>query len=110
MTANFIRALAVKSFDIPDKKRCPDKAEFDLVTVDDYSVARLILDDQAPDEDAVDKPLTPRPRAPEAGKEGSAIPLLMRGTEWGDRRDSNPRPSGPQPMFRVRPSRKGLAR
>ncbi len=43
MTANFIRALAVKSLDIPDKKRCPDKAEFDLVTVDDYSVARLIL-------------------------------------------------------------------
>ncbi|MBT2532731.1 cupin domain-containing protein [Arthrobacter sp. ISL-48] len=44
MTANFIRALAVKSFDIPDKKRRPDKAEFDLVTVDDYSVARLILE------------------------------------------------------------------
>jgi len=43
MTANFIRALAVKSLDIPDRKRCPDKAEFDLVTVDDYSVARLIL-------------------------------------------------------------------
>ena len=32
MTANFIRALAVKSLDIPDKKRCSDKAEFDLVT------------------------------------------------------------------------------
>jgi hypothetical protein len=29
--------------DVPDRKRCPDKAEFDLVTVDDYSVARLIL-------------------------------------------------------------------
>jgi Phage integrase family len=74
------------------------------------TVARLILDDQAADEDAVDKALTTRPRAPEARKEGSAIPLLGRGTEWGDRRDSNPRPSGPQPMFRVRPSRKGLAR
>jgi hypothetical protein len=43
MSANFIRALAVKSFDVPDRKRCRDKAEFDLVTVDDYSVARLIL-------------------------------------------------------------------
>jgi hypothetical protein len=43
MTANYIRALAVKSFDDPDRKRCPDKAEFDLVTVDDHSVARLIL-------------------------------------------------------------------
>jgi hypothetical protein len=61
------------------------------------TVARLILDDQASDEGAVDKALTARPRAPEAGKEGSAIPLLRRGTEWGDRRDSNPRPSGPQP-------------
>lgn len=43
MTANFVTALAVKSFDVPDKKRCPDKAEFDLVSVNDYSVARLIL-------------------------------------------------------------------
>jgi hypothetical protein len=43
VTANFIRALAVKSLDVPDRKRCPDKAEFDLVTVDDYSVARLVL-------------------------------------------------------------------
>jgi hypothetical protein len=62
------------------------------------TVARLILlDDQAPEEGAVDKPLTTRLQAPEAGKEGSANPLLRRGTEWGDRRDSNPRPSGPQP-------------
>lgn len=43
MTANFITALAVKSFDEPDKKRCPDKAEVDLVSVNDFSVARLIL-------------------------------------------------------------------
>ncbi|MBT2594911.1 cupin domain-containing protein [Arthrobacter sp. ISL-72] len=43
MSANFVTALSVKSFDVPDKKRCPDKAEFDLVTVNDYSVARLIL-------------------------------------------------------------------
>lgn len=44
MTANLVSALAVKSFDVPDKKRCPDKAEVDLVTVDDYAVARLILE------------------------------------------------------------------
>ncbi|XAS67033.1 cupin domain-containing protein [Micrococcaceae bacterium Sec5.7] len=44
MSANFVTALAVKSFDVPDKKRWPDKAEVDLVTIDDYSVARLILD------------------------------------------------------------------
>lgn len=43
MSANFVTALSVKSFDVPDKKRCPDKAEFDLVTVNDYSVTRLIL-------------------------------------------------------------------
>jgi hypothetical protein len=43
MSAIFVSALAVKSFDVPDKKRCPEKAEFDLVTVNDYSVARLIL-------------------------------------------------------------------
>jgi hypothetical protein len=43
MSVNFVTAVAVKSFDVPDKKRCPDKAEFDLVTVNDYSVARLIL-------------------------------------------------------------------
>ncbi len=43
MSLNFVTAVAVKSFDLPDKKRCPDKAEFDLVTVNDYSVARLIL-------------------------------------------------------------------
>ena len=30
MSINFVTALAVKSFDVPDKKRCPDKAEFDL--------------------------------------------------------------------------------
>ena len=44
MSANFVTAMAVKSFDVPDKKRCPEKAEFDLVTVNDYSVARLILE------------------------------------------------------------------
>ncbi|WP_426997104.1 cupin domain-containing protein [Pseudarthrobacter sp. N5] len=44
MSVNFVTALAVKSFDAPDKKRYPDKSEVDLVTVDDYSVARLILD------------------------------------------------------------------
>ncbi|MCU1531143.1 MAG: cupin [Arthrobacter sp.] len=43
MSVIFVSALAVKSFDVPDKKRCPDKAEFDLVTVNDYSVARRIL-------------------------------------------------------------------
>ena len=35
MPVNFVTALAVKSFDLPDKKRCPDNAEFDLVTVND---------------------------------------------------------------------------
>lgn len=44
MSANFVRALAVKSFDVPDRKRHPEKAEVDLVTVDDFSVARLILE------------------------------------------------------------------
>jgi len=43
MPLNFVTALAVKSFDLPDRKRCPDNAEFDLVTVNDFSVARLIL-------------------------------------------------------------------
>ncbi|MDN4645713.1 cupin [Arthrobacter sp. PsM3] len=43
MSVNFVTSLAVKSFDVPDRKRCPDNAEFDLVTVNDYSVARLIL-------------------------------------------------------------------
>lgn len=43
MTANFVTAFSVKSFDVPDKKRYPDKAEVDLVSVNDYSVARLIL-------------------------------------------------------------------
>lgn len=43
MSLNFITALAVKSFDAPDRKRCVEKAEFDLVSVDDYSVARLVL-------------------------------------------------------------------
>lgn len=43
MSVTFITALAVKSLDLPDKKRCPDKAEFDVVTVNDHSVARLIL-------------------------------------------------------------------
>jgi hypothetical protein len=44
MSVNFVTAMAIKSFDVPDKKRCPDdKAEFDLVTVNDYSVTRLIL-------------------------------------------------------------------
>ena len=44
MSLNFVTAMAVKSFDAPDKKRCQEKAEFDLVSVNDYSVARLILD------------------------------------------------------------------
>jgi mannose-6-phosphate isomerase-like protein (cupin superfamily) len=43
MSVNFVTSMAVKSLDVPDKKRCPDKAEFDVVTVNDYSVARLIL-------------------------------------------------------------------
>ena len=43
MSVNFVTALAVKSFDVPDKKRCPDNAVFDLVTVNDHSVARLTL-------------------------------------------------------------------
>jgi hypothetical protein len=44
MSVNFVTTMAIKSFDVPDKKRCPDdKAEFDLVTVNDYSVTRLIL-------------------------------------------------------------------
>ena len=43
MSVNCVTAMAVKSFDVPDRKRCPDKAEFDLVSVNDYSVARLIL-------------------------------------------------------------------
>lgn len=44
MSVNIVTALAVKSFDAPDRKRFPEKAEFDLVSVNDYSVARLILD------------------------------------------------------------------
>jgi hypothetical protein len=43
MSINCVTAMAVKSFNEPDRKRCPDKAEIDLCTVDDYSVARLIL-------------------------------------------------------------------
>lgn len=43
MTANYVTAFSVKSFDVPDKKRQPDKAQVDLVSVNDYSVARLIL-------------------------------------------------------------------
>lgn len=43
MSLNFVTALAVKSFDAPDKKRCQEKAEFDLVSVNDYSVVRLVL-------------------------------------------------------------------
>src|SRR4029453_14885822 len=31
-------------FDVPDKRRHPEKAEVDLVTVDDFAVARLILE------------------------------------------------------------------
>ena len=43
MPVNCITAMAIKSFDAPDRKRCPDKAEFDLVNVNDYTVARLTL-------------------------------------------------------------------
>ncbi len=43
MTPNYVTAFSVKSFDVPDKKRYPDKAQVDLVSVNDYSVARLIL-------------------------------------------------------------------
>jgi hypothetical protein len=41
MTANLVTALSVKSFDRPDKKRCPEKTEVDIVLVNDYAVARL---------------------------------------------------------------------
>ncbi|MEZ2389591.1 cupin domain-containing protein [bacterium RCC_150] len=44
MSINAVTAIAVKSLDLPDRKRCPDKAEFDLVTVNDYAVTRLILE------------------------------------------------------------------
>ncbi|MEO5780498.1 MULTISPECIES: cupin domain-containing protein [Arthrobacter] len=44
MPVNCVTAMAIKSFDTPDRKRRPDKAEFDLVTVNDYTVARLVLD------------------------------------------------------------------
>lgn len=43
MSTNFVSAPAVKSFDAPDRKWCPDKTEVDLVIVDDHAVARLIL-------------------------------------------------------------------
>lgn len=43
MSLNFVTAMAVKSFDAPDKRRCQEKAEYDLVSVNDYSMARLVL-------------------------------------------------------------------
>lgn len=43
MPLDGVTALAIKSFDLPDSRRCPAKAEIDLVTVNDFSAARLIL-------------------------------------------------------------------
>ena len=59
------------------------------------TVARLILGnaDQEPAR-PVDKPLTSGPRAARARREVKGEPA---GQEEGDRGDSNPRPSGPQP-------------
>jgi integrase len=59
------------------------------------TVARLILGD--PDQEParpVDKPLTSGPRAARRGRE---VKAESAGQGWGDRGDSNPRPSGPQP-------------
>jgi len=59
------------------------------------TVARLILGDAdgAPAR-PVDKPLTSGPRAARRRREVKGEPA---GQGWGDRGDSNPRPSGPQP-------------
>jgi hypothetical protein len=55
------------------------------------TVARLILGDAKP---AVDKSLTTGPRVTDSGKE---VKGERPGQKEGDRGDSNPRPSGPQP-------------
>jgi integrase len=59
------------------------------------TVARLILGDADNESDRpVDKTLTSGPRAPRIRREVKREPP---GQELGDRGDSNPRPSGPQP-------------
>jgi integrase len=59
------------------------------------TVARLILGDADNKSDRpVDKTLTTSLRAPRARREVKGEPP---GQGWGDRGDSNPRPSGPQP-------------
>ncbi len=59
------------------------------------TVARLILGDSGPgSEPAVDKALTTGPRVTNSGKE---VKGERPGQKEGDRGDSNPRPSGPQP-------------
>jgi integrase len=59
------------------------------------TVARLILGDADNESDRpVDKMLTSGPRAPRARRE---VKGERPGRWWGDRGDSNPRPSGPQP-------------
>jgi hypothetical protein len=55
------------------------------------TVARLSLGDAKP---AVDKSLTTGPRVTDSGKE---VKGERPGQKEGDRGDSNPRPSGPQP-------------
>jgi integrase len=59
------------------------------------TVARLILGDADNESDRpVDKMLTSGPRAARRGRE---VKGEQPGQGWGDRGDSNPRPSGPQP-------------
>jgi hypothetical protein len=58
------------------------------------TVARLILGEFRHGKRSDDKPLTSGPRAVRRGREVKGEPA---GQGWGDRGDSNPRPSGPQP-------------
>jgi len=58
------------------------------------TVARLILGERRHGKRSDDKTLTTGPRAPRRRREVKGEPA---GQGWGDRGDSNPRPSGPQP-------------
>jgi len=41
---NTVRSLEVKSHDSPDEARRPTKSEIDVVTVDDYTIARFTFE------------------------------------------------------------------
>ena len=64
------------------------------------TVAKLILGDADKESDRpVDNPLTSGPQGPRRRREVKGEPA---GRWWGDRGDSNPRPSGPQPESSAR--------